>query len=186
MPLERFCESFVKTLATLFWTSLNTNLHRPIFVFKSDLFSTHFIPEIKSVSCIFNFSIIFILYSLQCPSPINENGARGHGFKSSYHPPQFKYIKFCYSLDTIPSDYRVVSRFLSSRFHPKSRRLCSCYFSNIMLQTDLLTCGVAAAVFGIAGGTRLLPAYFDNPETMRLSSRKKKKYVGQDNEKFTR
>ena len=33
-----------------------------------------------------------------------------------------------------------------------------------MLQTDLLTFGVAAAVFGIAGGMRWLPAYFDNPE----------------------
>ena len=32
-----------------------------------------------------------------------------------------------------------------------------------MLQTDLLTFGVAAAVLGIAGGMRRLPAYFDNP-----------------------
>ena len=149
------------------------------FFLKSDQFSTHFIPEIKSISCIFDFNIIFILYSFQCPSPINENGDRGHGFKSSYHPPQFKYIKLHYSLDTIPSDYKVVSRFLSSRFHPKSRRLCSCYFSNIMLETDLLTFGVAAAVFEIAGGTCLLPAYLDNPETMRLSSREKKNMLAQ-------
>ena len=55
---------------------------------------------------------------------------------------------------------RVVSRFLSSRFHPKSRRLFSFYFSNIMLRTDLVTFGVA---FGIAGGMRRLSAYFDNP-----------------------
>ena len=59
---------------------------------------------------------------------------------------------------------RVVSRVLSSRFHPKSRRLFSCYFSNIVLRTDLLTFGVAATVFEIAGGMRRLPAYFDNPE----------------------
>ena len=58
---------------------------------------------------------------------------------------------------------RVVSRFLSSRFHPKIRQLLSSYFSNIMLQTDLLTFRVAAAVFGIAGGMRQLLAYFDNP-----------------------
>ena len=58
---------------------------------------------------------------------------------------------------------RVVSSFLSSRFHPKSRWLLSFYFSNIMLQTDLLTFGVATAVFGIAGGMRRLLAYFDNP-----------------------
>ena len=32
-----------------------------------------------------------------------------------------------------------------------------------MLRADLLTFGVAAAVFGIAGGMRRLPAYFDNP-----------------------
>ena len=32
-----------------------------------------------------------------------------------------------------------------------------------MLQTDQLTFGIAAAVFGIAGGMRRLPAYFDNP-----------------------
>ena len=48
---------------------------------------------------------------------------------------------------------------MSSRFHPKSRQLFSCYFSDIVLQTDLL----AAAVFGIAGGMHQLPAYFDNP-----------------------
>ena len=59
---------------------------------------------------------------------------------------------------------RVVSRFLSSRFHPKSRQLLSFYFSNIMLQTDLLTFRVAAAVFGIAGGMCWLPAYYDNPK----------------------
>ena len=32
-----------------------------------------------------------------------------------------------------------------------------------MLRTDLLTFGVAAAVFGIAGEMHRLPAYFDNP-----------------------
>ena len=31
-----------------------------------------------------------------------------------------------------------------------------------MLRTDLLTFGVAVAVFRIAGGMRWLPAYFDN------------------------
>ena len=58
---------------------------------------------------------------------------------------------------------RVVSRILSSRFHPKSRRLFSFYFSSIMLRTDLLTFGVAATVFGMAGGMRRLADYFDNP-----------------------
>ena len=52
---------------------------------------------------------------------------------------------------------RVVSRFSSSRFHPKSRRLFSFYFCNIVLRTDLLTFRVAAAVFGMAGGMRRLP-----------------------------
>ena len=54
--------------------------------------------------------------------------------------------------------------FLSSRFHTKSRRLFSYYFSNVMLQTDVLTFGVAATVFGRAGGMHQLPAYFDNPD----------------------
>ena len=62
----------------------------------------------------------------------------------------------------------VVSRFLSKRLHPKSRRLLPFYFSNIMLQTDQLTFGIAAAVFGIAGGMRRLPAYFDNRGSRRL------------------
>ena len=59
---------------------------------------------------------------------------------------------------------RVVSRFLTRRFHPKSRRLFPFYFSNITLRTDLLTFGVTSAVFKIAGEMRRLPAYFDNPE----------------------
>ena len=60
---------------------------------------------------------------------------------------------------------RVVSRFLSRRFHPKSRRLFPFYFSNITLRTDLvLTFRVTGAVFKIAGEMRLLLAYFDNPE----------------------
>ena len=59
---------------------------------------------------------------------------------------------------------RVVSRFLSTRFHPKSRRLFPFYFSNITLRTDLLTFGVTGAVFKIAGEMRRLPAYFDNPD----------------------
>ena len=58
---------------------------------------------------------------------------------------------------------RVVSRFLSSRFHPKSRRLFPFYFSNITLRTDLLTFGVTGAVFKIASEMCRLPAYFDNP-----------------------
>ena len=58
---------------------------------------------------------------------------------------------------------RVVSRFLSRRFHPKSRRLFPFYFSNITLRTDLLTFGVTGAGFKIAGEMRRLPAYFDNP-----------------------
>ena len=58
---------------------------------------------------------------------------------------------------------RVVSRFLSSRFHPKSRWLFPFYISNIKLRTDLLTFGVTGAVFKIAGEMRLLPGYFDNP-----------------------
>ena len=59
---------------------------------------------------------------------------------------------------------RVVSRFLSTRFHPKSRRLFPFYFSNITLRTDLLTFGVTGAVFKIAGEMRRLPAYIDNPD----------------------
>ena len=59
---------------------------------------------------------------------------------------------------------------LSRRFHPKSRRLLSFYFSDIMLQTDLLTFGIAAAVFGIASGMRRLPVYFDNPALFPCTS----------------
>ena len=62
---------------------------------------------------------------------------------------------------------RVVSRFLSSRFDPKSRRLFPFYFSNITLRTDLLTFGVTGAVFKIAGEMCQLPAYFDNPVIYR-------------------
>ena len=51
---------------------------------------------------------------------------------------------------------RFVSRFLSRRFHPKSRRLFPFYFSNITLKTDLLTFGVTGAVFKIAGEMRRL------------------------------
>ena len=65
---------------------------------------------------------------------------------------------------------RVVSRFLSRRFHPKSRRLFQFYFSSIMLRTDLLTFGVIGAVFKIAGEMRRLPAYFDNPVNEKLIS----------------
>jgi len=59
---------------------------------------------------------------------------------------------------------RVVSRFLSRRFHPKSRRLFLFYFSNITLRIDPLTFGVAGAVSKIAGEMRRLPAYYDNPD----------------------
>ena len=62
---------------------------------------------------------------------------------------------------------RVVSRFLSRRFHPKSRWLFPFYFSNVMLRTDLLTFGVTGAVFKIASEMRRLPAYFDNPVEYR-------------------
>ena len=58
---------------------------------------------------------------------------------------------------------RVVSRFLSSQFHPKSRWLFPCYFSNIILRTDLLTFSVTGAVFKIASKMRWLLACFDNP-----------------------
>ena len=58
---------------------------------------------------------------------------------------------------------RVISRFLTSRFYPKSRQLFPFYFSNITLRTDLLTLGVTGAVFKIAGEMCRLPAYFDNP-----------------------
>ena len=61
------------------------------------------------------------------------------------------------------SGCRVVSRFLSRRFYPKSRRLFPFYFSNITLRTYLLTFRVTGAVFKIAGKMRWLPAYFDNP-----------------------
>ena len=59
---------------------------------------------------------------------------------------------------------RVISRFLSWRFHSRSRWLFPFYFSNITLRTDLLTFGVTGAVFKIAGEMRGLPAYFDHPE----------------------
>ena len=52
---------------------------------------------------------------------------------------------------------------LSAGFHPKSWWLFSFYFSSIILRSDLLTYGVAAAVFGIAGEMCRLQAYFDNP-----------------------
>ena len=58
---------------------------------------------------------------------------------------------------------RVVSRFLSRRFHSKSRQLFPFYFSNITLRTDLLTFGVTSAVFKIPGKMHWLLAYFDNP-----------------------
>ena len=60
---------------------------------------------------------------------------------------------------------RVVSRFLSRRFHPKSKWLFPFYFSNITLRTDLLTFGVTGAVFKIheAGEMCQLSAYFDYP-----------------------
>ena len=61
---------------------------------------------------------------------------------------------------------RVVSRFLSRRFHPKSMRLFPFYFSNITLRTDLQTFGVTDAVIKIAGEMRRLPAYFDNPAVL--------------------
>ena len=62
-----------------------------------------------------------------------------------------------------PAKNRVVSRFFSSRFHPKSRRLFPFYFSNITFRTDLLTFGVTSAVSKIAGEMLQLLAYFDNP-----------------------
>ena len=72
---------------------------------------------------------------------------------------------------TLQCTIRVVSRFLSSRFHPKSRWLFPFYFSNITLSTDLLTFGVTGAAFKIAGEMRCLPAYFDNPaQSKGLSS----------------
>ena len=58
---------------------------------------------------------------------------------------------------------RIVSTFLSRRFHPKSRQLFPFNFSNITLRTDLLTFGVTCAAFKIAGEMHRLPAYFDNP-----------------------
>ena len=58
--------------------------------------------------------------------------------------------------------FRIVGRFFSRRFHPKSR-LFPFYFSNITLRTDLLTFGVTGAVFKIAGEMRHSPTYFDNP-----------------------
>ena len=63
---------------------------------------------------------------------------------------------------SLASRCRVVSRFLSRRFHPKSRWLFPFYFSNITLKTDLLTFAVTGTVFKIAGEMRQLPAYFDN------------------------
>ena len=67
--------------------------------------------------------------------------------------------------------FRVVSRFLSSRFHPKSRRLFLFYLSNITLRTDLLTFRVTGAVFKIAGEMRCLQAYFDNPVILVYTSK---------------
>ena len=63
---------------------------------------------------------------------------------------------------------RVVSRFVSSRFHPKSRWLLPFYFSNITLRTDLLTFGVTGGVFKIVGEMCRLQAYFDNPVHVSL------------------
>ena len=61
---------------------------------------------------------------------------------------------------------KVVIRFLSSRFHPTSRRLFAFYFSNITLGTDLLTFRLTGAVVKIASEMRRLLAYFDNPESL--------------------
>ena len=55
--------------------------------------------------------------------------------------------------------FRVVSRFLSRRFHPKSKQLFPFYFFNIMLRTGLLSFGVTCAVFKIAGEMCQLLAY---------------------------
>ena len=83
---------------------------------------------------------------------------------ASFQSPHFSSNSQVYPCDWFQeSDFRVVSRFLSRRFHPKSRRLFPFYFSNITFRTDLLTFGVTGAVFKIAGEMRRLPAYFDNP-----------------------
>ena len=63
-----------------------------------------------------------------------------------------------------------VHRFLSNRFHPKSRQLFPLYFSNITLRTDPLTFGVVGTVFRIGGEMWWLLAYFDNPESIQLST----------------
>ena len=80
----------------------------------------------------------------------------------------------CNNYDTIvrPRSYevRVVSRFLSRRFHLKSRWLFPHYFSNITLRTDLQTFGVTGAVFKIAGEMHRLLAYFDNLGGVQLRS----------------
>ena len=79
------------------------------------------------------------------------------------------HVNFCNTVAKSPQQkFMVVSRFLSRRFHPKSRRLFPFYFSSITLKTDLLTFGVTGAVFKIASEMRRLPAYFDNPEKLHV------------------
>ena len=72
---------------------------------------------------------------------------------------------------------RVVRRFFSRRFHPKSRRLFPFYFCNITLRTDLLTFGVTGPVFKIAGEMQRLPAYFDNPAVVDITHPKSNTFV---------
>ena len=72
-------------------------------------------------------------------------------------------LSYNHSYSSPSTVLRAVSKFLSSRFHPKSRRLFPFYFSNITLRTDLLTFGITGAVFKIASEMCRLLAYFNNP-----------------------
>ena len=74
------------------------------------------------------------------------------------------HVCFVYWIIIFPLINRVVSRFLSSRFHPTSKQLFPFYFCNITLRTDLLTFVETGTWFELAGEMHRLTAYFDNPE----------------------
>ena len=78
----------------------------------------------------------------------------------------FFFLFFQYNVEKIVNYLiaRVVRRFLSRRFHPKSRWLFPFYSSSITLGTDLLTFGVMGAIFKITGEMRRFLAYFYNPD----------------------
>ena len=94
-----------------------------------------FITVLLVVSCIIFNSRYFLLDILWCS--ITE------------HFYELRCISMSPKGESKYKQHRVVSKFLSRRFHPKRRQLFPFYFSNITLRTDLLTFRVTGAVFKI-------------------------------------